>query len=149
MTKWTLKVNHDLFGGLLLVGISAFAYYHGQQYAMGSLARMGPGFLPTLLSVVLGVMGAILTVASQWKPSSRVQIQLGQLLIVAGSLALFALLLRPAGLLVATFISVIVSSWADRQITWPGRLLLAGVVAGLASLIFIVGLGMNMPLWWG
>ncbi|MCE8003269.1 tripartite tricarboxylate transporter TctB family protein [Billgrantia ethanolica] len=149
MTKLTLKVNHDLFGGLLLVGIGAYAFYHGQQYALGSLARMGPGFLPTLLSAMLCVMGATLAVSSQWRPSSRVQIQLGQLLIVAASLSLFALLLRPAGLLTATFVSVLVSSWADRQITWPGRLLLAGVVAGLASLIFIFGLGMTMPLWWG
>lgn len=147
--KLTLKVNHELLGGLLLIGIGGYAYYHGQQYAFGNLARMGPGFLPLVLSLVLCAMGGILAITSQLKPSSRIQLQLGQLLIVATSMVLFAFLLRPAGLFTAAFIGVVVSSWADREITWPGRLLLALVVASLASLIFIVGLGMNMPLWWG
>ncbi|MBD3894498.1 tripartite tricarboxylate transporter TctB family protein [Halomonas sp. ML-15] len=145
----TLKVNHELFGGLLLIGIGAYAYYHGQQYAFGSLARMGPGFLPQVLSMVLCGIGGLLAVTSQLKPSSTVQLQWGQLLIVAASMALFALLLRPAGLFTAAFVGVVISSWADREITWPGRIALALVVAALASLIFIVGLGMNMPLWWG
>lgn len=149
MRKLILKINHELFGGLLLIGIGAYAYYHGQQYAFGSLARMGPGFLPQVLSMALCAMGGILAVTSQLKPSSAIDLQLGQVLIVAASMVLFAILLRPAGLFTAAFVSVVVSSWADRQITWPGRIVLALVVAGLASLIFIVGLGMNMPLWWG
>ncbi|HDZ46402.1 hypothetical protein LCGC14_0087060 [marine sediment metagenome] len=149
MRKVTLKINHELFGGLLLIGIGAYAYYHGQQYAFGSLVRMGPGFLPQVLSVMLCAMGGILTVTSQLKPSSSIDLQLGQVLIVAVSMVLFALLLRPAGLFTAAFVGVVISSWADRQITWLGRIILALVVAALASLIFIVGLGMNMPLWWG
>ncbi|SDK75610.1 Tripartite tricarboxylate transporter TctB family protein [Franzmannia pantelleriensis] len=149
MSKLTLKVNHELFGGLLLIGIGAYAYYHGQQYAFGSLARMGPGFLPQVLSIVLCAMGGILAVTSQLKPSSAIDLQLGQVLVVAASMALFALLLRPAGLAPAAFVGVLVSSWADREITWPGRITLALVVATLSSLIFIAGLGMNMPLWWG
>jgi hypothetical protein len=145
--KPAIKVNHDLLGGLLLIAIGAYAYVHGQQYALGTLNRMGPGFLPAVLSITLCSIGAILAVASQFKPAEAPQIRLVSLLLVAASLTTFAMLLRPAGLFTAAFVSVVLASLADRQITWPGRLVLGLVVAGLASLIFIAGLGMNLPLW--
>jgi hypothetical protein len=147
MPKTTIKVNHDLLGGLLLIAIGGYAHFHGQQYAFGSLRQMGPGFLPAVLSIALCGFGAVLVAASQFKPSEYPEIHLASLLLVAAALTAFAVLLRPAGLFPAAFASVMLASLADRKIAWIERLVLGVAVAGLASLIFIVGLGMNLPVW--
>lgn len=72
---------------------------------------------------------------------------MGPLASVSGSIVLFALLLKTAGLVVACSASVLVASLADRTITWRGRVVAAAVIAGLCWLIFIVALGMVLPVW--
>ncbi|MGY6412333.1 MAG: tripartite tricarboxylate transporter TctB family protein [Alkalilacustris sp.] len=142
-----LKINHDFLGGCLLIVIAVAAYVLGQSYAVGTLNRMGPGYLPAALSIILGAMGVILAIAAQFQPAEAPEIRLRPLLAVAAALVVFAFLLRPAGLLPAAFVCVLLGSLADDKITWPGRLVLGVAVALFSGGVFVLGLGMNVPLW--
>lgn len=147
--RFRLRVNHDLFGGLLLSAISGTALWTGQGYALGTLNRMGPGYLPMALSVILGIIGLVLIAGSQFKPSELPEVRLVPLAAVLGSLVIFAVLLRPAGLFPAAFVCVVLASLVDDSISWKGRLGLGLGVAAFSSLVFIMALGMSVPLWWG
>lgn len=145
--RTVLKVNHDFLGGCLLIAIAVAAYILGQSYAVGTLNRMGPGYLPAALSIILGGMGLILAIASQFQSTDVPEIRVRPLLAVAAALVSFAFLLRTAGLLPAAFVCVLLGSLADSKITWLARLILGVVVALFSAGVFIFGLGMNVPLW--
>ena len=59
-----IKSQKDFFSGLmfLLVGI-AFAWGAG-SYSIGTGARMGPGYFPMVLGVLLAGLGLIITITS-------------------------------------------------------------------------------------
>lgn len=145
----TIRVNHDLFGGLLVLGIAGGAWWFGQDYAVGTLNRMGPGYLPMALAAILGVLGLILVIVSQFRPTEWPEVRVVPLALILASLVLFALALRPLGLFPAAFICVLVASLADGTISWAGRILLGLAVAAFSSAVFVLALGMPVPLWWG
>src|ERR1700680_1849764 len=91
----------DFFAGLIFVAFGVAAIAIGSNYTLGSAARMGPGYFPRILGILLIVLGAILTLralrlagspipAWKWRP----------MLVVLGSVVLFGLILNYAGLVV-------------------------------------------------
>ena len=69
------------------------------------------------------------------------------LLVIAGSVALFAVLLDRAGLVLTTAGIVALSRAGRAGHPWRETLLLAGGAALGAALVFRYGLGMQLPLW--
>ena len=43
----------------LMVGVGVFTVLMGQKYSLGTMARMGPGYFPFLLGIVMIVLGAL------------------------------------------------------------------------------------------
>ncbi len=147
-TPVTRQDHRDLLDGLLMAAVGfAAAWYAYEHYELGSPRSMGPGFFPFGLGILLGILGVLIALPALVRPGERLRLAWGPLGSVVGSIVLFALLLKTAGLIVACAASVLVASLADRTITWRGRLVAAAVIAGLCWLVFIVALGMVLPVW--
>jgi hypothetical protein len=138
----------DLIGGILLIIAGGFAAIYAQRYALGTMRNMGPGFFPTMLGIGLTLMGAIIATSSLRRSGTLPTLKLRELGLVLLGIVCFALLLRGAGLVVATLVTVVVCSLADRETQWRARVLIAASIAALTVLIFRYGLGVNVPLWW-
>jgi Tripartite tricarboxylate transporter TctB family len=143
-----LTSSRDLWAALIYACIGAAGLWFGSSYPMGSAGRMGSGYFPKVLATMLvgfGVVGLIraFTVESpaltavRWRP----------LLLVLMGCTVFALLLEPAGFIAAMAVFVPLCAAASRQFKFELKALL-GVVALIAacSLVFVVGLGIQMPL---
>lgn len=140
--------TRDLIGGLVMTALGLAAAWHaGQHYDIGTLSRMGPGYFPVALGLVLAALGVLITVPALFRAGVPIRIDAHALLLVVASVALFGLLLKSVGLIVATLAAALVSSLADRRITWRRRGLVAGGVVLLTWLIFVVGLNMILPVW--
>jgi hypothetical protein len=138
----------DVIGGLAMMAIGIFVAWHAyQEYDMGQLNRMGPGFFPVSLGVLLAVLGLFITIPALLREGSPVKVELKTLVLVTVSIGVFALLLKPLGIIFATVVAVLVSSLADRQITWKGRIAVAVGVAAVTWVVFIKGLSMVLPVW--
>lgn len=139
----------DLVGGAALSALGLFvALYAREHYDFGTLARMGPGFFPSILGWLLAVLGVLIAIPAWLRHGSLPQVEWRTFAIVMGSILLFAVSLKTLGLVLATALSVFVSSLADREISWLGRALVVVGVTAVTVLIFITGLGMILPLWW-
>lgn len=139
----------DLVGGAALSALGLFvALYAREHYDFGTLARMGPGFFPSILGWLLAVLGVLIAIPAWLRHGSMPQVEWRTFAIVMGSILLFAVSLKTLGLVLATALSVFVSSLADREISWLGRALVVVGVTAVTVLIFITGLGMILPLWW-
>ena len=61
-----MRIGHpkDFWSGVLFSGIGAFALIHGTKYTIGTAARMGPGYFPRILGIMMVVIGLVLVFRS-------------------------------------------------------------------------------------
>lgn len=139
---------HDLFGGALMVAIGAgVGLYAWNSYAVGSLARMGPGFFPVVLGALLALLGAAMALPAWRRSGLRMRLRLAPVVSVLAAILVFAWTLQPFGLLLATMLTVLVCTIPDPRRGLGWRVLLAFSIAALTWSIFIAGLRMPLPLW--
>jgi hypothetical protein len=138
----------DFFAGLLFVSFGVVALVMSQSYALGAASRMGPGYFPRLLGILLVGLGGLQCVLSFRSSSEKpMDWHLRPLLIVLVSVAVFAVIAPWIGLVVASLVLVLISSAASHEFRWK-EAIVSGVVQGLAVMvIFVWGLGLPLPIW--
>lgn len=138
----------DLLGGGVLAALGlAVAAHAAAQYEIGSLRRMGPGFLPVALGTLLAVIGAIIALPAWGRPGAPVAVAWREALGVLGAILILGLGLTRLGLVPATALAVLVASVPAPHggVLW--RLVLAAVVSLVTWAVFSVGLRLSIPVW--
>jgi hypothetical protein len=132
------------------VAIGVVVIVLAQDYRLGSAARMGPGFFPTLLGSLLALLGTTLTVPALFKDGERLpRLQLRPLVMVLLGIAAFGVGLEYLGFAVAVAALVLIGGLADPELR---PLESAGVALFLVVFsigIFVGLLGMPLTLWPG
>lgn len=144
-----IRDQKNFWSGLMFIGFGAFFVGWAQQYDLGSAARMGPAFFPTMLGAMLFLLGAIVLIEGLVTETADGKIEpfnFRALVLVLGSVVAFGMLLRPAGLLVALFVLVCVSSFGSHEFKLRDVLLLSIGMSLLVLGVFIYGLSMTIPV---
>jgi hypothetical protein len=140
----------DFLAGLLFVAVGIAAIVIAANYPLGTAARMGPGYFPRILGILLIILGSALSLRAlrlqgsalpgwRWRP----------VVVVLGSVVLFGLVVNIVGLAVSTVGLILLSSAASSEFR-PKEALISGIVlAILAVAIFVVGLKLQLPIWPG
>ncbi len=139
--------SKDFYTGalFLLIGISFAAI--AWDYPMGTAARMGPGLFPFWLSVLLALLGFMISARSLATPGESVnRFHWRPLLLILGAIGLFALLLRPLGLLAAGVVLVLTAGLGHSPFKLRDMLILAIVLVIFTSIVFVFGLKLPIPL---
>jgi hypothetical protein len=53
-------LRSDQFSGLMLLALALYIGWQNRVYPVGTLSEPGPGYLPLLLAIFLGVMGLLI-----------------------------------------------------------------------------------------
>ena len=150
MIGFAIRNQRAFASGALFLGFAIFFYVVALGYPAGTAARMGPGYFPRLLAIVLAAIGLAVMLGSMKSTADLQSLHkwdwkgLGW---VTGSVVLFALLLFPAGLIGSLFVLIMVSSKASPEFTWKGALANAAVLIALCLVVFVYGLGLRLPVW--
>jgi hypothetical protein len=131
----------------MFIAFGLVALYFGQKLALGTTVRMGPGYVPRMLSfILLGLGGLICVVAlvtssetverPKWKPITMVTL----------GIVCFALLFERAGLLPALVVLVLIASAGGEEFKLTEVIGNMVVLAIMCTLVFKVGLGMNISI---
>lgn len=152
----------DLAAAVMFAALGAAAVWVAADYPVGTLRRLGPGALPLGLGVLLMLVGA--GIAAQvvlrllrspagrrppmlaW-PGWPARHVLRSTACVVGGLVLFALMIRPLGLFLATATLVFLSSRADSGTPLWGSAVLALAIPALSAAIFVWGIGLPIRVW--
>ena len=154
-----IKSQKDFFSGLMFAAVGGGFAWGATNYTIGSGARMGPGYFPLLLGIVLAVLGALIMFYSlventpdgdkvgkfAWRPIGYVlgaNVAFGILLGGLPSIGLPAM-----GLILAIFALVIIASKAGENFVLKEVLLLATILSVGSYMAFIVLLKLQMPVW--
>lgn len=154
-----IKSSKDFYSGLMFTVVGASFAYGATSYTVGSGARMGPGYFPLMLGVILALLGAVILFkalvvetpdgepvgAWAWKPLC---------FIIAGNL-LFGVLLGglpsiglPAmGLIAAIFGTTIVVSMAGDEFNFKETIVLSAILSVMSYAAFILLLKLQFPVW--
>lgn len=148
-----IKHPKDFYAGMMYFGVGAAAAYIARDYTMGSAVRMGPAYFPTLLAILLMIVGAISVVRSLLRKGENIKaFAWKEIGLIIGSIVLFGILVRSAGLGPALVLLVLLSAWASPQFKLRTALLLAAITSILCVLVFVTGLGLPFPIlgsWFG
>jgi hypothetical protein len=147
-----LKIRNekDFWSGVMFVAAGLFFAIYARKYDLGTAHRMGPGYFPTMLGILLAVLGGVIafTGLSREGVDGKVQkFHLAQAGWVLGAVVVFGLLLIPAGALVAIFALVVISSLGSHEFRWKEAIALAVVMAIVTWAVFIWALGVTVPVW--
>jgi len=138
----------DLCSGLMFAGIGVVALWVGADYPLGVPSRIGPGYVPRLLGILLVAIGLFLMVRSWWT-TERIEptVAWRPLLLISAATIAFALLFEASGLLPAILVSVGIANYATHENGWITAVVLGAVLAFFAWLLFVKGLSLPLPVW--
>lgn len=140
----------DLLAGAMFVALGVAAIVLASNYTLGSAARMGPGYFPRILGILMIALGAILALRAlrlqgprlpgwKWRP----------VLVVLGSVVMFGAIVNHAGLVLSTILLIGTASSASHEFR-PKEALISGVLlAALAVGVFVIGLKLQIGIWPG
>lgn len=143
-----ITAPREFYAGAVYLAFGAAGLWFGWAYPMGTAGRMGGGYFPKVLSVLLIVLGVLAIARGMMvKGPGLSAIRLRPILAIPAACLLFAFLLEPVGLIGALFLLIVVSAMASEEFRWS-PLALAGAVGlvGAIALIFVWGLSVPMPL---
>jgi hypothetical protein len=148
--KFRIANRQDFCAGLffMLAGIGTIIV--ATSYRVGTAGRMGPGYFPMMLGVLLTALGLIIAVQGVVRVKEDVPLpplSLRPLALVLGSVALFGLLLNTLGFVLCTVILIGVSSLAYYEPRWKEIAVSAAVLTVFAVAVFGYGLSLQFPLW--
>jgi len=148
--KVTLKRDYYAGGLMMLLGVGAAMT--GTGYKFGSLAKMGPGFLPVVLGVVLAFLGILIagTALGSSEPDDRKFLPdspqwFGWFCILCGPV-LFIIFGTFGGMIPAIFACVFVCALGDKTATYKSSTILAASITIFGVVLFHYLLRIPFPL---
>jgi hypothetical protein len=145
-----IRSQSDFWCGLIFVALGLAFLIAARNYRMGSAARMGPGYFPTLLGGLLALLGLTLSLPAFFRSGDRFpRLHLRPMLALLGAILAFALLLEPFGFVIALIVLVLVCSFADPQLRTLESLAMALFLTVFSVLIFHYLLSLPLRLWPG
>ena len=154
-----IKSQKDFFSGLLFMSVGVAFAWGANNYNVGSGARMGPGYFPLLLGILMAVLGAVITFNAlvietedgdkigkwAWKPL---------FFIIAANLVFGVLLgglpsvgIPAMGMILAIYALTFIASLAGEEFNFKAVAVLATVLSIMSYLAFILLLKLQFPVW--
>ena len=144
-----IRNEKDFWSGVMFIAFGLFFALFAQKYDFGTAQRMGPAYFPTMLGGLLALIGFVvaLTGLGREAPDGKVEkFHFYEIAWVLGAVVVFGLLLRPAGVIVAMFALVVISSYASHEFHWKEAIVLSIVMAAITWVVFIYGLKLTIPV---
>ena len=112
-----MQKPRDVFGGLIVMTIGTGFLVYSQALDIGTASRMGPGYFPTILSILMILLGLVIAGLALRGPTTEHsfgQVPWRGVLLLIGAVLFFGFALRGLGLAPAVLVVVLVTAWASR-----------------------------------
>lgn len=158
-TVTRIKSERDFFAGLLFMAVGIAFAWGATNYKIGDAARMGPGYFPLMLGVLLAIVGLVVVFLSMvvetedgdpvgriaWRPVCFIILANLIFGVLLGGLPSIGL--PYMGLMAAIFALTLIAALAGDEFRLKEVLILAIVLAVLSYVAFIWLLSLQFPAW--
>ncbi|MEY4345174.1 MAG: hypothetical protein RL032_1006 [Pseudomonadota bacterium] len=154
-----IKSQKDFFSGLMFTCVGVAFAWGASTYTIGNGARMGPGYFPLMLGILLAVLGSVITFKAlvvetidgekvgsfAWKPLTF--IILSNLVFGACIGGLPSIGLPPLGLILGIVALTFISALAGEEFNFKEVTILSIILALMSYVAFVVLLKLQFPVW--
>jgi hypothetical protein len=142
MKSLTIDTVNGLCGALFLVLGLIFAY-ESWILDIGTALRMGPGYFPLILALVLALLGIVILIqATRVKGEPIGPIAWRGMLLILPAPVFFGLTVRGLGFVPAIFLTAFIASFASLRMRPLAALILSAAVTLFSYAVFTRGLGL-------
>ena len=154
-----IKSQKDFVSGLMFMGIGLAFAWGATKYSLGTGARMGPGYFPLLLGVMMAILGAVITFNSlviervggdkigKWADKPLVFIIGANLLFGVCLGGLPSIKLPPMGMIFGIYVLTFIASMAEDGWKVKTTFVLGTTLAVISYVAFVVVLKLQFPVW--
>jgi putative tricarboxylic transport membrane protein len=146
--NFSIRSPRDFWGGLVLVAVAILAIWAARDLPGQRGFAFGPGTAPRLfagLLVGLGTLVALVGLITDGPRIEKYKVR-GPVLVIA-SILLFAAMIRPLGLVIASFVTFVISITGTKEMRILEGLLGAAVMTIFCVLLFVYLLKLPFQLW--
>lgn len=154
-----IKSQKDFFSGLMFMGVGVAFAWGATSYNVGTGARMGPGYFPLYLGLLMAILGGAITFKAlvvetidgdnigkwAWKPLFFIilaNLVFGVLLGGLPSIGLPAM-----GMIAAIYALTFIASMAEQGWKFKATFILATVLAVGSYVAFVMALKLQFQVW--
>ena len=142
-----IRSPRDFGAGLIFLFFGVLAAYIARDYPMGSAVRMGPGYFPYILGILLALLGVVICLKGLVVHGERIEsASLRALLLVLGAVGVFAGTIESAGIVIATALLVGIGAAASPESRLREVAVLVVFLLAVAVGVFTYGLGLPFKI---
>jgi len=138
----------DFYGGMALIMLALIAFVASNDLPGMRGFAFGPGTAPRLFAFALALLslGVVVTGLLTKGPHITPYKVRGMVFII-GAILVFAATIRPLGLVIATFSTIVVCAAAAEDVKWRETVIWAVILTAFCSVLFPYGLNLPFQLW--
>ncbi|PZN57416.1 MAG: tripartite tricarboxylate transporter TctB family protein [Proteobacteria bacterium] len=129
--------------GVLLMAAGSFFAWQSLELELGTAFRMGPGYFPLVLALILTLLGLVVLIqATRYDSEPLGAIAWRGAFFILPAPIFFGLTVRGLGFVPALFLTALIASFASARMKILPALVLAFAVTVFATAVFSYGLGL-------
>jgi putative tricarboxylic transport membrane protein len=138
----------DVYGGMALILLALIAFVASNDLPGMRGFAFGPGTAPRLFAFSLAVLSLGVVVGGLLSHGPDVTgYKIRGVVFIIGSILAFAACIRPLGLVIASFATMVICAAAAEDVKWRETVIVAAVVTAACSVLFPYGLNLPFQLW--
>jgi hypothetical protein len=132
----------------LFIGLGGLGLFMSRGLDAGTLAQMGPGFLPRVVCVLLLAVGMAVGLSALRAPAHGIEaVRLRPVAVITIAIVGFAYAATHLGFVLASLWLIVAGAFAEPAVRWREIIPLAVGLTLFGALVFVYGLGVQVPLW--
>jgi putative tricarboxylic transport membrane protein len=138
----------DFYGGMALILVSLTAFVASNDLPGMRGFAFGPGTAPRLFAFTLAMLSLGVVVTSLLIPGPHVtRYKMRGVIFIIGAILAFAATIRPLGLVIASFTTMVICAAAAEDMRWRETVVIAALVTAFCAVLFPYGLNLPFQLW--
>jgi putative tricarboxylic transport membrane protein len=143
-----IRSPRDFWGGLALVALALFALWASRDLPGMRGFAFGPGTAPRMFAIVLGLLGLVVSITGLTTKGPGIErFYFRGPFFITLSVTLFAWMVRPLGLVIASFLSILAAAGATPDARVIETLIWGAVLTAFCVLLFPIALNLPLQLW--
>ena len=145
----SIKNHRDFWAGVMFTVFGLLFVVLSQQYPLGTSAKMGPGYFPTVLGGLMAVLGLLISAGGLSAKAAALRVNRFDwriIVLILAAVALFAVLLPRLGMVVSVIALILIASVASHEFRLRDTLIATVVLLVIAYIVFVWGLELQFPV---
>jgi putative tricarboxylic transport membrane protein len=143
-----IRNPQDFWGGVALLVFAVFSLWAGSDLPGLRGFAFGPGTAPRLFGVLLVAVSLLIIVSGLiWHGPPLERWGIRAPILFLASVVFFGATVRPLGLIISTFITLMIASAASKEVRWVESAVWAAILTAASVALFVYGLNLPLQLW--